>query len=112
MISSEFFTKSKKLTLCLSTQNLSERDIAVFFEFFIAFSKAFLDVLRPTDSLQKRNFTFLIASISISFSLICPATPRKVYIVLSESGVIKIRHVPVGVTSFFFRIKIFNFFFL
>ena len=43
----------------------------------------------------------LIASILISFSLIFPAIPKKVHIVLSESGVIKIRHVPVGASSSF-----------
>ena len=38
----------------------------------------------------------------ISFSFICPAVPKKVHIVLSESGVTKIKLVPVGRISFFF----------
>ena len=41
-ISSLFFTSSKKLALCLSTQNKSDNDIATLFEFLIALSKAFL----------------------------------------------------------------------
>ena len=39
---------------------------------------------------------------SISFSLILPAVPKYVIIVLSESGVISIKQVPVGNISFFF----------
>ena len=39
---------------------------------------------------------------AMSLSLIFPAIPRKVHIVLSESGVIKIKQVPVGITSSFF----------
>ena len=42
-----------------------------------------------------------IGLISISLSLIFPAVPRKVHIVLSESGVINIKQVPVGSVSFF-----------
>jgi hypothetical protein len=42
IISSLFLTRSKKFFLCLSTQNKSDKDIAVFLEFNIAFSKAFL----------------------------------------------------------------------
>ena len=37
------------------------------------------------------------------FSFIFPAVPRNVHIVLSESGVIKIKQVPVGRPSFFFE---------
>ena len=44
---------------------------------------------------------FFIALVFISFSLIFPAVPRKVHIVLSESGVINIKQVPVGNVSFF-----------
>ena len=40
-------------------------------------------------------------AMSLSFSLILPAVPRNVHIVLSESGVIKIKQVPVGIASFF-----------
>ena len=36
-------------------------------------------------------------------SFIFPAVPKNVHIVLSESGVTKIRHVPVGSSSFFFE---------
>ena len=39
---------------------------------------------------------------SISFSFILPAVPKYVIIVLSESGVISIKQVPVGNISFFF----------
>ena len=41
VISNLFLTKSRKCGLCLSTQNLSDHDIATFFEFLIAFSNAF-----------------------------------------------------------------------
>ena len=45
----------------------------------------------------------LIASELTSFSFIFPAVPKKVHIVLSESGVTNIRQVPVGNSSFFFE---------
>ena len=60
----------------------------------------FEDLLRPKDILQKNYFTFFITLESISFSFILPAIPRNVHIVLSESGVIKIKQVPVGRASF------------
>ena len=51
---------------------------------------------------KKTNSQFLTAFSSISLSLIFPAIPKKVHIVLSKSGVIKIKHVPVGMASSFF----------
>ena len=42
MISSLFLANSKKCSLCLSTQNKSDNDIATLFEYVIALSKAFL----------------------------------------------------------------------
>ena len=41
----------------------------------------------------------------MSWSLIFPAVPKKVHIVLSESGVIKIKQLPVEIGSFFFKYK-------
>ena len=46
---------------------------------------------------------FLIASELTSCSSILPAIPKKVHIVLSESGVTNIKQVPVGSSSFFFE---------
>ena len=88
--------------MCLSTQNLSESDMAVFLELLIAFSKAFFGCPSSQRYPSKKVISLLlIASILISFSLIFPAIPKKVHIVLSESGVIKIKHVPVGASSSF-----------
>ena len=41
VISNLFLTNSKKLDLCLSTQNKSDKDIATLLELLIAFSNAF-----------------------------------------------------------------------
>ena len=101
-MSNLFFTKSKKFDLCLSTQNKSDKDIAALFEFLIALSKAFLGSPSSHKYPSKKIISlFLIALMSTSFSFIFPAVPRKVHIVLSESGVINIRQVPVGNFSFF-----------
>ena len=98
-----FFTKSKKWGLCRSTQNRSDSDIATLFELLIALSKAFLGSPSSQRYPSKNKISlFFTAFVSISFSLIFPAVPRKVTIVLSESGVINIKHVPVGIISFFF----------
>jgi hypothetical protein len=45
----------------------------------------------------------LTFSILTSFSFIFPAIPKKVHIVRSESGVINIKQVPVGIASSFFE---------
>ena len=50
---------------------------------------------------KKINSLFFTEFSSISLSLIFPAMPKKVHIVLSESGVINIKQVPVGNSSFF-----------
>ena len=100
--SSLFFTKSKKCGLCLSTQNKSDNVIATLLELLIALSKA--DLGSPTSHKYPSKKTislFLIEFTLTSFSLIFPAVPRNVHIVLSESGVISIKQVPVGNSSFF-----------
>ena len=51
---------------------------------------------------KKINSLFLIAFSSISWSLTFPAIPKNVHIVLSESGVINIKQVPVEISSSFF----------
>ncbi len=85
-ISNLFLTKSKKLFLCLSTQNKSDNDIAVFVDKFIALSKAaFGSPSSHKYPSKKISSLFLIAVSSISLSLIFPAIPKKVHIVLSES---------------------------
>ena len=50
---------------------------------------------------QKIISDLFTISASTSFSLIFPAVPRNVHIVLSESGVTNIKHVPVGNFSLF-----------
>ena len=62
-----------------------------------------------TDNTGVSRVTFVIgvnntsSILHDSFSLIFPAVPKKVHIVLSESGVTKIKQVPVGNSSFFFE---------
>ena len=101
-MSNLFFTNSKKCFLCLSTQNKSDNVIATLFELLIACSKAVLGSPSshkyPSKNKISLSFTALIF---ISLAFIFPAVPRKVTMVLSESGVTNIKQVPVGVISFF-----------
>ena len=78
--------------------------MATLFEYSIAFSKAFLGSPSSHRYPSKKVISlFFTELIFISFSLIFPAVPRNVHIVLSESGVINIKQVPVGNSSFFFE---------
>ena len=52
---------------------------------------------------KKTILLLFIVSKEMSSSLIFPAVPKKVHIVLSESGVTRIKQVPVGRSSFFFK---------
>ena len=80
--------------------------MATFFALSIAVSKAFLGSPSSQRYPSKNNISlFFTEETSISFSLIFPAVPRKVTIVLSESGVTNIKQVPVGIFSFFFEYK-------
>ena len=86
---------SKKIVMTLSDKFCVDR--------LIALSNAFLG--SPSSHKypsRKINSLFFIALSSISLSLIFLAIPKKVHIVLSESGVINIRQVPVGIDSSFF----------
>ena len=101
-MSNLFFTKSKKCGLCLSTQNKSDSDIATLFEFCIALSNAVLGSPSSHKYPSKKVISLLFTALtSTSFLLIFPAVPKNVHMVLSESGVINIRQVPVGNSSFF-----------
>ena len=69
---------------------------------FIDFSKAFFGSPSSQRYPSRNKISlFFTAFVSISFSLILPAVPRKVTMVLSESGVTNIKQVPVGISSFF-----------
>ena len=112
-ISSLFLTNSKNCFLCLSTQNKSDKDIATLFELFIALSNALLGSPSSQRYPSKNVISaFLISLTLISLSFIFPAVPKKVHIVLSESGVINIKQLPVGISSLFFEYKYFTFSFL
>ena len=99
--------------MCLSTQKRSDKDIATLFELFIALSNAFFG----SPSSHKYPSSMVISAFFKSFSLISlslifPAVPKKVHIVLSESGVISIKQLPVGIGSSFLSYKKFTFSFL
>ena len=66
----------------------------------------------PISNLLKILFHFFNCIRITSFSLIFPAVPKNVHIVLSESGVTNIKQVPVGNSSFFFDKNILHFLFL
>ena len=72
--------------------------VATLFELLIAFSNATFGSPSSQRYPSKNKISlFLTAFLSISFSLIFPAVPRKVTMVLSESGVINIKQVPVEI---------------
>ena len=76
--------------------------MAILFEYLIASLNASLGSPSSHKYPSRKVISlFLIALTSMSVLLIFPAVPRKVHIVRSESGVINIRHVPVGKFSFF-----------
>ena len=70
----------------------------------MALSKAFLGSPSSHKYPSKKTISLLFTVFKeMSSALIFPAVPKKVHIVLSESGVTRIRQVPVGRISFFLK---------
>ncbi len=86
----------------IQNSNKVVMSLSDLFALLIAFSNAFFGSPSSHKYPSKNVISlFLTALTSTSFSLIFPAIPRNVHIVLSESGVINIKQVPVGNSSFF-----------